>query len=155
MFYLQREHKFDHVAKLTSPDGLLEILSKKESDEAKSAQKTGLFAYVDEHLVCLFRLDGTLWFRFDDRLIAVTDDLTAQWDLFKGPDGRFRGSFRIEQSGKPLFSFEHLAFQGRKIIPGDATPFVTEEDYDFMLFITNVFQEPGRRHRFFSQTFAL
>ena len=86
MFYLQRQHKFDHVAKLAAPDGPLEILSKKESDEAKSAKKCGFFMVVDDHLVCFFRVDGTLWIRFDDPVIEVTDDVTAKWDLFETPD---------------------------------------------------------------------
>jgi hypothetical protein len=154
MFYLQREHKFDHVARMSAPDGPLEILSKKESDEAKGAQKTGLFMVVDDHLVCLFRLDGTLWFRFDDRLIAITEAMHASWDLFE-KDRQLRGRFRLRRNDETLLDFEHAAFCGRTIIPGDDTPFVTEEDYDFMLFITNVLQEPGRRQRFFSRTFVL
>jgi hypothetical protein len=32
---------------------------------------------------------------------------------------------------------------------GDLTPFVTEENCDFMLFISRVLEDPGRRARFF------
>lgn len=46
-------------------------------------------------------------------------------------------------------SFEHLPFRDMTIFVGDLTPFVTEEDYDFMLFVSRVLEEPGRRERFF------
>ena len=60
----------------------------------------------------------------------------------------FRGTFRIEKSGEVLLSFDYRPFQEMTIFVGDLTPGITEEDYDFMLFVSRVLEEPGRRDRF-------
>ena len=61
----------------------------------------------------------------------------------------FRGTFRVEKAGKVVLSFEHRPFQARRIFVGDMTPFVTEEDYDFMLLVWRVLEDPGRRAAFY------
>jgi hypothetical protein len=153
VFYLQASGArggFDKVAKLDSPSGELAILSKAESPEARSAFKVGRFTYVDGRMVCLFRLDLELWVRVGDFVIRVDDEVRATWDV-EGPrpSGPLRGRFRVERAGTTVLDFEHEPFQDRKIIPGDDTPFVDEEDYDFMLLISRVLGEPRRRAAFY------
>lgn len=128
MIYLQSDDAFDAVARLSAPDARIEILAKSQSDEARSAAKTGFFATVDGRTVCLFRADGVLWLRIDERLLAVDDDVTAQWDLLRNERGA---------------------------IPGDMTPFVDEEDYDYLLLVSRVLGDRGRREGFFAHPAVL
>ena len=167
-FYLQCNNEFDKVAKLGSITGDPEILSKAATEEAKSATKVGWYSHVDGRLVILCRLDGDPWLRIDDFAIQVDDDVHVFWNLaglprHEGPrrdwrdlkPGRVtvnpaaRGVFRVEKAGNVLLSFEYPPFREREIFVGDLTPFVTEEDYDFMLFIWRVLEDPGRRARFY------
>lgn len=167
VFYLRYNRDADKVARLTSITGDLEVLSKAASEEAKAAKIVGWYSYADERLVCLCRLDGVPWLRIDDFAIPVDDDVHVFWDLV-GPQGQpvlhatgpplnpgkatvnpaFRGIFRVEKAGDVLLSFEYLPFQEMKIFVGDMTPFITEEDYDFMLFVERVLEQSGRRDRF-------
>jgi hypothetical protein len=167
-FYLQCNNEFDKVAKLGSITADVEILSKAATEEAKSATMVGWYCRVDDRLVILCRLDGVPWLRIDDFAIPVDDDVHVFWDLAglprrEGPQRDWRDMepgevtvnpaaravFRVEKAGKVILSFEHRPFQARKIIVGDMTPFVTEEDYDFMLFTWRVLEDPGRRARFY------
>jgi hypothetical protein len=168
VFYLRYNREADKVARLTSIKGDLEILSKKGSEEAQAAKIVGWYSYADERLVCLCRLDGVPWLRIDDLAIPVDDDVHVFWDLVgrpprqEGPKrdwrdikpGRvtvhpaIRGTFRVERAGKVVLAFEYRPFQEMAILAGDTTPFINEEDYDFMLFISRVLEEPGRRDRF-------
>lgn len=167
VFYLRYNRDADKVARLTSMTGGLEVLSRAASEEARAAKIVGWYSYADERLVCLCRLDGVPWLRIDDLAIPVDDDVHVFWDLV-GPPGQsvlhvtghppnsgkatvnpaFKGTFRVEKAGEILLSFEYLPFQEKTILVGDTTPFVTEEDYDFMLFVERVIEEPGRRDRF-------
>ena len=168
VFYLQCSREFDKVAKLDSLAGAPEILSKAGSEEARSATRVGWYSHVDGRLVCLCRLDGVPWLRIDDFVIPVDDDVHVFWDLLPLPrreghqapsrplkpgkvtvNPAARAVFRVEKAGEVILSFEHLPFQDMTIFVGDPTPFVTEEDYDFMLFISRVLEDPGRRDRFF------
>jgi hypothetical protein len=167
-FYLQCSREFDKVAKLDALAGAPEILSKTGSEEAKSATRVGWYSHVDGRLVCLCRLDGVPWLRVDGFVIPVDDDVHVFWDLSPLPrreghqaasrplkpgkvtvNPAARAVFRVEKARKVVLAFEHLPFQDRTIFVGDMTPFVTEEDYDFMLFISRVLEDPGRRARFF------
>jgi hypothetical protein len=168
-FYLQCSREFDKVAKLGSLAGDPEILSKKGSEEARSATRVGWYSHVDGRLVCLCRLDGVPWLRIKDFVIRVDDDVHVFWDLTapprqQGPQATsrtlkpgkvtvspsVRATFRVEKAGQVILSFEHRPFQDMTIFVGDLTPFVTEEDYDFMLLISRVLEEPGRRASFFA-----
>jgi hypothetical protein len=167
-FYLQCNNEFDKVAKLGSITADVEILSKAGTEEARSATKVGWYSRVDGRLVCLCRLDGVPWLRIDDFAIPMEDEVHVFWDLaglprHEGPitpsrpwkPGRVtvnpaaRGFFRVEKAGKVLLSFEYPPFREREIFVGDMTPYLTEEDYDSMLFVWRVLEDPGRRARFY------
>jgi hypothetical protein len=150
MFYLQCEGRFDAVAKLAAVDADPEILSKARSEEARTARPAGKYAQVDGRLVCLFRRDGALWLRVDAVLTRIDDDVHALWSLGRAADGSPRAAFRLERAGESVLSFDYRPFGGMKIIPGDPTPFVTEEDYDFLLLVSRVVEDAGRRARFFA-----
>jgi len=168
VFYLRYNREADKVARLTSITGDLEILSKRGSEEAKAAKIVGWYSYADERLVCLCRLDGVPWLRVDDFAIPVEDDVHAFWDLVglprhEGPvrdcddfeprevtvNPAVRAVFRVEKAGEVILFFEHRPFQARNIIVGDMTPFVTEEDYDFMLYVQRVLENLRRRAAFY------
>jgi hypothetical protein len=151
-FYLQHADLFDQVAKLASPTGIPEVLSKARSPEARSAPLAGRFAWIDGRLVCLFRLGGALWLRIAGQVVAVDGGVSAHWDLVSArPAAKpLRATFRLERNGSVLAAFEYPPFEGRRIVPGDPTPFVDEEDYDFMILVWRVIQDPGRRQRYFA-----
>ncbi len=163
-FYLQRSGLgvFDKVARLRSPTGNLEHLSKEASPEARSAPKVGSFSDIDGHLVCLFRLEGALWLRIDDLLVRADEDVHAGWEQWKLPNGRLRAMFRLTKAGEELYSLEYPPFGAWRLGPDDPPPYISEEedkdydeDCDYLFFVTNVLEEPGRRHRFFNQPYLL
>lgn len=155
MFYLQSKGKAGEAARLDSASGALEIVSVAQVPEAKSAPKFGSYDYVDRHVVGLFRQDGALWLRVDDVPVRIDDDVRARWELKRPPAGERRAVFQLERAGEIVLSLEYRPFGNRKLIPGDMTPFVDEEEYDFMIFVLSVLDNSERRAAIYQKPFVL
>jgi hypothetical protein len=54
-------------------------------------------------------------------------------------------------NGALLFSFEYNAPKLDIPLENDPTPFVEEEDFDFLLFVNNVLKDKARRERIYNQ----
>jgi hypothetical protein len=143
--FLQQFSKFDCIGQLDLSTGAWHEYSKSAHPEIAAKPWTGVFEVIDKKRLCLFRWDRTLTMWAQGRIFAITDDVTSSWDLI----GVGRAVFRLEKNSKTTFELEFAPFQSRKPIPGDETPFVDEEDYDFLIFVHHVLSDPARRARIY------
>ena len=52
---------------------------------------------------------------------------------------------KILKNNKLLYEI-HYSLDGEKIIDGDPTPFIEEEDFDFGLFMSNISSDKNRKN---------
>ena len=136
---------FDQLAELDLRDSSVRFLSRKQHPEL-SASVAGSFSIVNEMMVSLYRVQGGLYFRVGDQVFQVTDDTTSTLET----DGKNR-RFRLFEREKVLVDLTYLTPELEIPLSIDPTPFVEEEDFDFLLFVHNVLTQPGRRNRVSNQ----
>lgn len=140
---LESKDDFDQLAEL-DPNGTYLFLSRKQHPELTGSPSGG-YSMVDGTMVSLYRMDGGLYFRVGEQEFQLTDDVTST--LTREDNKQV---FRLVQDGSPLLIFGYTP-QGNEIpLNIDPTPFVEEEDFDFLLFVHNVLTEGGRRRRVYS-----
>ena len=81
-----------------------------------------------------------LYFRAGDREFKLANDVIST--LTRGDNNRV---FQLIQDGNSLVIFRYLPPDHEVALEIDPTPFVEEEDFDFLLFVHKVLTEPGRR----------
>ncbi len=138
---LESKDHFDQLAELDPDTGTYRFLSRKEQPELATTQSCGGYSLIDGTMVSLYRVDGVLYFRVGDQNFKLTDDVTSK--LTREVNKQV---FWLLEGG-PLFKFEYVPTDQDIPLSMDPTPFVEEEDFDFLLFVHNVLAEPGRRHR--------
>jgi|SRR5687768_8586684 len=131
---------FDQLAELDLRDSSVRFLSRKQHPEL-SASVAGSFSIVNEMMVSLYRVHGGLYFRVGDQVFQVTDDTTSTLET----DGKNR-RFRLLERENVLVDLTYLTPELEIPLSIDPTPFVEEEDFDFLLFVHNVLTQPGRRN---------
>jgi len=131
---------FDQLAELDLRDSSVRFLSRKQHPEL-SASVAGSFSIVNEMMVSLYRVHGGLYFRVGDQVFQVTDDTTSTLET----DGKNR-RFRLLERENILVDLTYLTPELEIPLSIDPTPFVEEEDFDFLLFVHNVLTQPGRRN---------
>ena len=131
---------FDQLAELDLRDSSVRFLSRKQHPEL-SASVAGSFSIVNEMMVSLYRVHGGLYFRVGDQVFQVTDDTTSTLET----DGKNR-RFRLLERENVRVDLTYLTPELEIPLSIDPTPFVEEEDFDFLLFVHNVLTQPGRRN---------
>lgn len=138
---LQSNDYFDQLAELDPGTGIYRLLSRKQNPELTTRPPAGGYSMVDGTMLCLYRIEGVLYLRVGDREFKLTDDVTS---TLTREDKN--GVFRLVQGSNVLFVFKYLLPVHEVSLSLDPTPFIEEEDFDFLLFVHNVLTETGRRH---------
>jgi hypothetical protein len=76
---VQSQDRFDEVAELHSPDGVVEVMSKRARVGELPARPCGLFSNLGGQFVALFQQEGVLWLRVGVSAYRIEDDFTAEW----------------------------------------------------------------------------
>lgn len=139
---LQSQDDFDKVAELDRNTGKYRFLSKKEHPEVAATPSSGGCSIVNGTMVCLYRMQGLLYFRLGEQEFKLTDDITSTLV----PEGNYR-VFQLLRNGNPLVNFKYPSASLEVPRELDPTPFTEDEDFDFFLFVHNVLAQPGRRQR--------
>lgn len=143
---LESKDEFDQLAELDPNTGAYELLSRKLHPELTTTPPSGGYSVVDGTMLSLYRRDGVLYFRAGDREINLANDVIST--LTREDNNRV---FQLIQDGNSLLIFRYLPPDHEIAFDIDPTPFVEEEDFDFLLFVHKVLTEPGRRYRVYNQ----
>lgn len=144
---LESKDDFDQLAELDPSNGrTYRFLSRKQHPELTTTPPSGSYSIVNGTMLALYRIDGVLYFRVGDQDSKLTDDVTSR--LTREDDNRV---FQLIQDGNSRVIFRYVPPVPEVPLSIDPTPFIEEEDFDFLLFVHNVLTESGRRHRVYSQ----
>lgn len=143
---LQSQDDFDRVTELDRQTGKYRILSKKTHPEISATPMSGGCSIVNGVLVCLYRTKEKLYFRLDEREFELMDDVTSTISN----EGSCR-VFKLIRNGNLLINFKYPVPTSEVPLQLDPTPFIEDEDFDFLLFVHNVLEQTGRRQRVYRQ----
>jgi len=146
LMILQSKDEFDEVMELDPITGRQQLLSRKRHPEITGMRPSGGYSIVNGTIVCLYRVDSTLYFRLGEEEFKITDDATS---VLVREDG-YR-LFQLVQNGNLLVNFRYRCPVNEIPLSTDPTPFMDEEDFDFLLFVHNVLAQDERRHRVYNQ----
>ena len=141
---LQCHTIFDQLAELNPSLPSIRFLSLKDHPELK-ASIAGTFSIINAMMMSLHRIDGVLYFRSGNQEFEITDDIRSTLETRR----KYR-KFRLLKGNNLLVDVKYLTPKFQRL-SFDPTPFVEEEDFDFLLFVHNVLTEPGRRSRVCNQ----
>jgi len=143
---LESKDDFDQLTELDPNTGAYRLLSRKLQPELTTTRPSGGYSMVNGTMLSLYRRDGVLYFRAGDREFKLADDVIST--LTREDNNRV---FQLIQDGNSLVIFRYLPPVHEVALSIDPTPFVEEEDFDFLLFVHKVLAETGRRHRVYNQ----
>ena len=143
---LQSKDEFDEVMELDPITGRQQILSRKARPEITSIRPSGGYSIVNGVVVCLYRVDSALYFRLGEEEFKITDDASSI--LVRENGHRL---FQLIENGNLLVNFRYRCPANEVPLSIDPTPFIDEEDFDFLLFVHNVLAQDERRHRVYNQ----
>ena len=143
---LQSKDVFDQLVDLNTESGAYRVLSRKVHPELPATKTSGTFSIVDDTMLMLYRKNGVLYFRARDRTVELSDDVTSS--LTNKHSNRV---FQLLKNGKPVIGLTYLPPVHEVPLSLDPTPFMEEEDFDFLLFVHNVLTNTGRRNRIYNE----
>ena len=147
MIILQSHDQFDLIGRFDPSTFHIEKFSKNAQTSVQSFPIQGSFSEVEGRHTYLYRERGLLFFGLDDNLFEVTDDTIAVIERLNKNMNRFN----LIQGSNILISVDYYRPKNFPPLGLDPTPFAEEEDYDFLLFVTNVLGDQGRRKRVYGQ----
>jgi hypothetical protein len=136
---LQRDYRYAEAGYFNPLDGSVRII-----DRPEEAEFDGWFEMLGPALAVLYRQQSALRLRIEDRVFTVDSRTTAHWKPHPGSKATLTiedaaGPMRIRYQNRPTFT------QTKWVI---FDPTMTDpEDFDFGLFLFNVFNSPGRAER--------
>ena len=142
---LQSKDNFDNLAELDHDTGAYRFFSRKEQPELSLTRPSGVFSFLNGTVSSLYRKDDLLYFRVGDRAVELADDVTSV--LTQENNNRV---FQLIKNGKAEICFTYQPPVNDVPLTADPTPFIEDEDFDFLLFVHNVLTETGRRNRVYS-----
>lgn len=143
---LESKDDFDQLAAFDPSTGTYRLLSRKQHSELTNIPASGSYSIVNGAMLSLYRRGGVLYLRVGDLEFKLTDDVTST--LIQEGDNRL---FQLIRSGNLLYVVRYVPPVPEVALRIDPTPFVEEEDFDFLLFVHKVLTEAGRRHRVYNQ----
>ncbi|MEK6334071.1 MAG: hypothetical protein AABM67_03920 [Acidobacteriota bacterium] len=143
---LESKDVFDQLAEFDPNTGTYRLLSRKQHSELATTPPSGGYSIVDGTMLSLYRRDEVLYFRAGDREFRLTDDVISK--LTREDNSRV---FQLIQDGNSLAVFRYAPPVLDVPMSADPTPFIEEEDFDFLLFVHRVLTDTGRRNRVYSQ----
>lgn len=143
---LQSQDRFDEIAVLNLSTGETNFVSKSKHPELASQPTSGWYSVVDNVMCRLYRKEGVLFLGVGKQTFKLLDDVGSR--LIRGQDS---STFQLISNGDLLFSFKYNLPKLDVPLKNDPTPFIEEEDFDFLLFVDNVLKDKARRQRIYDQ----
>jgi len=139
IIWLQSFDNYNVVCRYNYETKEIEKCSKSELMD-KTIKFDGMFSEIGVNLFLMIKDRGSLIFIVNKNVINVTDDVLIE--VTGKPSDRI---LKILKNNKLLYEI-HYSLDGEKIIDGDPTPFIEEEDFDFGLFMSNISSDKNRKN---------
>jgi hypothetical protein len=139
---LQSNERFDEVAEYDPLTGNYRFLSKSRNREMLPVRIAGSYSCLGDTIVSLYRKDEDLFLRIGNREFEITPDVYSS--LTQEGDYQI---FRLLNKQDVIAFFSYTPRFTEIPADLDPTPFIDDEDFDFLLFVHHVLTEEGRRER--------
>jgi len=144
MIVIQSSDSFDELYLLDPQTEKLTKFLKSENPELASLRTRGLCRELNGSMLCLYRQEGNLLLRVEDRTFPF-DEAAVSWN--KDRHGKrtlrlYRGDELVYQAKYRIDNIDELCL--------DMVPFVEEDAVDFGRFLYEVFVDTDRRSRIWS-----
>ncbi|MBA3241759.1 MAG: hypothetical protein H0T60_11085 [Acidobacteria bacterium] len=143
---LQSKDKFSELARLNLDTGEVAFVSKHSDPALKKSVPSGGYSIVNGVMCSLYKVGGGLYLRVGEQAFEITDDVKATLNR-----SAKKHTFQLLRNENLLLEFIYPPPKLDIPLADDPTPFIEEEDFDFLLFVTNVLNDKGRRQRVYNQ----
>ena len=129
----------------------LEKLALPESVSQSIKAVDGHYSHSGGRLLALYRDGGTLYFRASELEIPLTENTKVEWTEYSKTENRLQ----IISGGVSQFEW---VYPRPYSLPAGFNPIaigVADEDFDFGQFVSNVFNDKGRRRRIYTHDMSL
>lgn len=123
-------------------DGRIRYAHRGDAEMAGEPLTAGVCSSVDGVFVARYDCDSSVYARFGETIICLTDDVAAGIR----PNGT-QNRFSLTRGGETLFEVDYTPPVMDPPLSIDPTPFVEEEDFDIHLHIRNVVNDKARLAR--------
>lgn len=137
---LQSKDRFDQIGEVDLETRVLRKQNKSAYPDFSLSDISGSFAEADDHLLALYRIDGQLVLRVDEKEFPI--DTATQVIRKRGFNDV---SMMVRKGGEAATVFVGRAQVASTRDYMDTTPFVDAEEEDYCLFVHNVLNDPQRR----------
>jgi len=137
---LQSSERFDEIAEYDPLTGNYRFLSKSCNREMVPIRIAGSYSRLGGTIVSLYWKNEDLFLSIGNREFKITPDVYSS--LTQEGDHQ---TFRLTNKQDVITVFTRPCSEISAHL--DPTPFVGDEDYDFLLFVHHVLTEEGRRER--------
>jgi hypothetical protein len=136
---LQSHDRFDDFAEFDVSNDRIAVLSKVREPGRWTGQPQGWYAMVNGHHAMLFNEDHDLYFSYRGRTYPIQDNVSATVQ-----DLGVERKFNLIEGGRPILSIQYAA--SKQTVPPEFDMTDTApEDFDFLLFVKNILEDPARR----------
>ncbi|WP_445366009.1 hypothetical protein ACJJJB_07940 [Microbulbifer sp. ANSA001] len=139
MIWLQSNDKYNELAEYDHEEGTFTIVFRNGLGAKIPIKTVGTFAILSTVFVALYKFGQELYVRVGGQCIPLTDDVIVT--VCGEVNSRL---LTIKKAGVEVTSLNYT-LDVSKIIPGDSTPFVEDEDFDFGLFVSNIATSSKRK----------
>lgn len=139
---LQSQDTFDELAEVEVETWRVKFLSKAKDTSLAGAPVAGQYSIVGGEMCSLYRAGNTLHLRIGEQEIEITDAVEARLH-----PGMSKNTLQVFRNGEPVIEFTYPPPPSDVQLADDPTPFISQEDFDFPLFVCNVIRDRERRQR--------
>ena len=150
--YLRSLDKFDERL-VIGPEEL--SVTPPDRQDCDGLPLAGVFSILHGERVLFYRWDGVLKLRFDSAVPLNLDDLhlrgtEVRWAGLRGTAAAERVHFIVAaRSGETIIERRYPLASEIANVASDPTPFLEAEDFDILLFVSNVVNDRARAARIF------
>lgn len=143
MIVLASQERYNILAEVDPATGKFELFTRPADKNLYTVH--GYYSELDGHIFMLYRYDKLLYFRVDDEVFTLTDDIGIQLES----RDQFNNRLIVKQNDRKVFEITYRRPVVDPPLSLDPTPLISEEDFDFGLLVFNVAKDPERKSRYF------
>ena len=147
MVWLQSNENYNTVGKLDPSTCELELFERNTLSDIEPEIIHGFFSDLGDLKIGVYGVSNVLYLVIDEQLVKLAHNDTIE---VHGPRGA-RNLCVLNNTDQVVAEVTYSLHQQPEPIPGDPTPFVSDEDFDIGLFASNVSRDPERRAIFTSK----
>ena len=139
MIWLQSDERFNELAKYDHASGRFSIVCKDNNGSFDRVKTDGFFCLMSGQFVAVYVFDSNLFLRIGEFLLPFTEKISVAV-----ADAGERNRLIVSNSGNEVCSLLYRR-NSEGVIVDDPTPFVSDEDFDFGLFLSQLSKSAERR----------